>query len=132
VGRVAYLPHHVGRGKPQFDGAHGRLGAIRDRQFADNALYVYLDRTLAYRQCMRDLLVGLSCGQELKTSVSRGVSASPIGSRFVVGLEYGFCCFSSARRRRRRLASSWLRGDSPFSVLWTALIRRTAGASLST
>src|SRR5215208_5993190 len=62
-----------------------------------------------------------------RTSVSRGVSASSRGSWRFDGVGYRLCCFSSASCLRSRVASSWLSGDSPSSVLWTALIRRSAG-----
>src|SRR5215203_4974593 len=52
------------RSDAQFDGANCCLGTIRDPEFADNALHVNLGRSLAYGQCLRDLLVGLPCGHQ--------------------------------------------------------------------
>src|SRR5215217_8787967 len=54
----------IERSESQFDSTHGRLGAIRDPQFADYPLHMHLGCPLAYGQCLRDLLVGLPGGQE--------------------------------------------------------------------
>src|SRR5215213_3404782 len=55
---------YIGRSDAQFDSANSCLGTIRDPEFADNALHVNLGRSLAYGQCLRDLLVGLPCGHQ--------------------------------------------------------------------
>ena len=48
------------------DGPHHRLRAVGDPQLADYALHVDLRCPLAYHEGLRDLLVGLSRGQQLQ------------------------------------------------------------------